>query len=341
MENSRILNNSLNTQVYSKNYNIESNNINNYQNNYSIYNESEKIIIKFQSIDQSIKKEIECYENELFRDVVDKLINKCPKLVGKSLTFLANGSNLDKSISVKENKLTNGLIVLINIVDDNNFESSQENNYLNSNNISFSNYDDLINTNNNYINNENNFSPNQIISDTTTTSSYDSQSEIPYRTQISNSYIDNTQTYTTSPELMNVVPTIGIDSVPQYYNYQTTTTTAIPISVVPTATTVNINPSEENNSQINSNNNSISVVPAVNVYPIPQINDINQINANTAPISVVPTVNIMNPISYNNTFSTTTSSNQISVVPNVILSPIPVSVVPHVSIKQNFENDDF
>jgi len=78
LENSRILNNSLNTRVYSKNYNIESNNINNYQNNYSIYNESEKIIIKFQSIDQSIKKEIECYENELFRDVVDKLINKFP-----------------------------------------------------------------------------------------------------------------------------------------------------------------------------------------------------------------------------------------------------------------------
>ena len=361
LEDSKIINNSLNTQLYSVNYNVENNNINDYQNNYSNYNESNKIIIRFKSIDQNIEKEIECHENELFRDVVEKLINQCPQLVGKNLTFLQNGTVLDKSASVKDNKLTNGLIVLINIIDDNIFEYNQENDYVNSNNISYSNYNEISNTNDNYANNENNFSPNQIT--TATTTSYVPQNDIPYITQTSNSYIENVPNFTTSEEPihsyendiglrpvaafsttsaepLSFVPAISIEPVPQNYN-PTTTITTMPISVVPTITTINMNQVEDNNNQVNSNNNSISVVPAVSFYPISQNNDFNQINDNAAPISVVPNFNIINIIPDNNNYTTTTSSNSVSIVPNVIFSPIPISVVPEVSAIQNSENDDF
>ena len=361
LEDSKIINNSLNTQLYSVNYNVENNNINDYQNNYSNYKESNKIIIRFKSIDQKIEKEIECLENELFRDVVEKLINQCPQLVGKKLTFLQNGTVLDKSASVKDNKLTNGLIVLINIIDDNIFEYNQENDYVNSNNISYSNYNEISNTNDNYANNENNFSPNQIT--TATTTSYVPQNDIPYITQTSNSYIENVPNFTTSEEPihsyendiglrpvaafsttsaepLSFVPAISIEPVPQNYN-PTTTITTMPISVVPTITTINMNQVEDNNNQVNSNNNSISVVPAVSFYPISQNNDFNQINDNAAPISVFPNVNIINLIPDNNNYTTTTSSNSVSIVPNVIFSPIPISVVPEVSAIQNFENDDF
>ena len=69
--------------------------------------------IKFISLDQSVDCLISCRISNYFLEVEKKLYKKYPHLMKKSLLFLMNGYIIDKTITIEENKITHGSIILI------------------------------------------------------------------------------------------------------------------------------------------------------------------------------------------------------------------------------------
>ena len=85
--------------------------INNNNNN---KDEKRDIIgIKFISVDQSVNCLISCRISNYFLEVEKKLYKKYPYLMQKSLLFLVNGYIIDKTITIEENKIPHGCIILI------------------------------------------------------------------------------------------------------------------------------------------------------------------------------------------------------------------------------------
>ena len=287
LENSKFLNKSVNIQYnQDNNYNYLNNNIINYDSN---FNNPEEIVLIFISMNQSIKKEIKCFENELFRIVEEKLIQKCPELIGKRITYLASGMALDRSKTVKENKLINNIKIIMNI------EDVQENNYINDININ---------------NNEKIFYDNPIDNIPISTS-YIPENNFSYTTEINNPIDINTNYATISEPINNYIPGANIEPFPQ--NNIGQELEAIPMN--------NINQINDDISQVSvvPNPSQISVVPNVSFYnPINEYDD-NQINVNSSQISVVPSIDIINGTIENNDFAKT-NNNNISVVPNIIYS---------------------
>ena len=144
-------------------------------------------------MNQSIKKEIECYETELFSKVEEKLFKKCPQLIGKRITYIAAGNALDRSKTVKENKLINNLPIIMNI------EDIKENNYINDININ---------------NNEKKFydNPIDIIPISTT---YIPENDFSNTIETSNQNYINTNYTAISEPISNYVPSVNIDPFPQ------------------------------------------------------------------------------------------------------------------------------
>ena len=75
----------------------------------------EQIAVIFQSQDQSIHTPIICRENQKFSEVEKKLYDEYPEYKNTENIFLCNGDVVDKSKTIKENKIKNGNIIVVTI----------------------------------------------------------------------------------------------------------------------------------------------------------------------------------------------------------------------------------
>ena len=75
----------------------------------------EQIAVIFQSQDQSIHTPIICRENQKFSEVEQKLYDEYPEYKNTENFFLCNGGVVDKSKTIKENKIKNGNIIVVTI----------------------------------------------------------------------------------------------------------------------------------------------------------------------------------------------------------------------------------
>ena len=79
----------------------------------------EKIIsIMFFIIDQNIHYPIPCSESDSFSKIENKLFEEFPELKSKNIYYLANGNTVNKTSTLKQNKIKNGDTILINYIDD-------------------------------------------------------------------------------------------------------------------------------------------------------------------------------------------------------------------------------
>ena len=316
--------------------------INNYQqfnfnNNYYFNkNNSNEININFVSQDQTINTMISCLDNEIFSNVEERLIQQNPKIMGKKLLFLANGSKISKTKTVKENNITNGLKVVL-IVIEKKYEGNSSNN----------NYNTYYN---NEINDQYNFSNTQI-------NNFDFQNNTTYIDTInSNLNIPTTTTIATNSNPYNYsVPTATYDTFQENNNdYPNTITNTVETTdFIPFGTeqTITTNTTQENNVY----EATTKAIPSIEVGTLTTSpNQENNVyastieNYSTSPISFVPEV-ITSPNQENNVYSPSTtnySTTQISVVPEIFTistqennaynaspySETQVSVVPEVSL---------
>ena len=330
LENSRILNQPINNNNYKDNYNYQSKIINDFDLNFENPNEIE---LKFISMSQDIKIKIKCSETKLLSNVEEKLLEKCPDLIGKKITYIANGTVLDKSKTVKENKLISDLQIIMNI-EDVKQEDNQENNYNNNNinNYDYNNYNNINNYDYNNYNNINNDDYNNI-----NTNNYNNNINNDdynnYNNNINNDYnnINNNNNYnnenvfafndnqivnTSSTTPTTYRPENDFSYITESNNQNKLNTSYMPIveSINNYIQDVNIEPNPQNN-----NDQGIQIIP-INIDN--QINnDVSQISVvpNISEISVVPNVNFYNPINENDTNQINMNSSQISVVPNLDL----------------------
>ena len=83
-------------------------------------NEIEKkpISVKFKSTDQEIiDYEITGYNTYIFLKFKEELLSKFPYLNEKEIYFIANGLVINEQVSLFENKIEDGTIILITIND--------------------------------------------------------------------------------------------------------------------------------------------------------------------------------------------------------------------------------
>ena len=81
----------------------------------------EKIIsIMFFIPEQNIHYPIPCNEFDSFSKIENKLFEEFPELKSKNIYYLANGNTVNKTTTIKENKIKNGDTILINYLDDDN-----------------------------------------------------------------------------------------------------------------------------------------------------------------------------------------------------------------------------
>ena len=73
-----------------------------------------KILVYFCSTDQYINYAISCYNTEPFKTIEDKLYSRYPQLKNSNPFFLANGSIVNKSLTLAENKIVSETHILIN-----------------------------------------------------------------------------------------------------------------------------------------------------------------------------------------------------------------------------------
>ena len=80
---------------------------------------NEKIIsIMFLISEQNIHYPIPCSESDSFSKIELKLFEEFPELKSKNIYYLANGNTINKTATLKENKIKNGDTILINYIDD-------------------------------------------------------------------------------------------------------------------------------------------------------------------------------------------------------------------------------
>ena len=258
--------------------------INNYQqfnfnNNYYFNkNNSNEININFVSQDQTINTMISCLDNEIFSNVEERLIQQNPKIMGKKLLFLANGSKISKTKTVKENNITNGLKVVL-IVIEKKYEGNSSNN----------NYNTYYN---NEINDQYNFSNTQI-------NNFDFQNNTTYIDTInSNLNIPTTTTIATNSNPYDYsVPTATYDTFQENNNNypNTITNTVETTDFIPFGTkqTITTNTTQENNVY----EATTKAIPSIEVGTLTTSpNQENNVyastieNYSTSPISFVPEV---------------------------------------------------
>jgi hypothetical protein len=74
----------------------------------------EPIAVIFKSIDQIINYPVAGYNFDTFAKFENKLFNEFPELKNKNIYYISNGIIIDKSGSLKDNKIKNGANILIN-----------------------------------------------------------------------------------------------------------------------------------------------------------------------------------------------------------------------------------
>ena len=79
----------------------------------------EKMIsIMFFIPDQNIHYPIPCNESDSFANIELKLFEEFPELKTKNIYYLANGNTVNKTVTLKQNKIKNGDTILLNYIDD-------------------------------------------------------------------------------------------------------------------------------------------------------------------------------------------------------------------------------
>ena len=71
------------------------------------------IIIKFQSDDGNINYILSCNENDIFKDIANKLFEEKKEFKEYGNTFLCNGNNINENKSLKENTIKNNDIIIV------------------------------------------------------------------------------------------------------------------------------------------------------------------------------------------------------------------------------------
>ena len=68
--------------------------------------------------EQNIHYPIPCNESDSFSKIELKFFKEFPELKSKNIYYLANGNTVNKTLTLKENKIKNGNTILINYIDD-------------------------------------------------------------------------------------------------------------------------------------------------------------------------------------------------------------------------------
>ena len=76
------------------------------------------IAVMFKSADQQINLSLACNNSDKFSIIEEKLFNEFPELKSKNIYYLANGNTVNKTSTLKQNKIKNGDTILINYIDD-------------------------------------------------------------------------------------------------------------------------------------------------------------------------------------------------------------------------------
>ena len=100
-----------------KSLSLEENNIKNNAIINMLISDSEKIIVTFNSIDPAINWSLACNDSDVFETIEKKLYNKFPELK-KEYYFFANGDVIEKSKTLKQNKINNETIILFRAMDE-------------------------------------------------------------------------------------------------------------------------------------------------------------------------------------------------------------------------------
>jgi hypothetical protein len=80
--------------------------------------EKEKLIaVIFKSTDQYVNYIIPCHIDDQFSIIENKLFCEYPALKDRKIFFTINGCIIDKSVSLEENKIKNGTVILINYIE--------------------------------------------------------------------------------------------------------------------------------------------------------------------------------------------------------------------------------
>ncbi len=77
----------------------------------------EIITLYIKSSDQSFNCKVFCDTNDRFNAIVNKIIEKEPSIIEKVNFFLCNGNKINEYKTVKDNKMKDGDVVILNIVD--------------------------------------------------------------------------------------------------------------------------------------------------------------------------------------------------------------------------------
>ena len=96
--------------------------------NNRIITDNKKLISKYQNSisimffisEQNIHYPIPCNDSDSFSKIEFKLFEEFPELKSKNIYYLANGNTLDKTSTLKQNKIKNGDTILVQLIDDNN-----------------------------------------------------------------------------------------------------------------------------------------------------------------------------------------------------------------------------
>ena len=68
--------------------------------------------------DQNIHYPISCQDSDSFSKIESKLFEEFPELKSKNIYYLAKGNKVDKTATLRQNKIENGDTILINYIDD-------------------------------------------------------------------------------------------------------------------------------------------------------------------------------------------------------------------------------
>ena len=79
--------------------------------------DNEFISVQFQSIDGQINHSIPCQKKEIFSNVVNKLFIQYPEYKNKNCFFLQNGNQIQLNKNLKDNKITSGIPIILEISD--------------------------------------------------------------------------------------------------------------------------------------------------------------------------------------------------------------------------------
>ena len=72
------------------------------------------IAVYFISIDQKYNLPVPCLSSDIFSKIEEKLYIEYSELKGKNIYFIAKGNLVNKSTSLEENKIKNGVQIIIN-----------------------------------------------------------------------------------------------------------------------------------------------------------------------------------------------------------------------------------